>query len=65
MKTYVTVKSAAEKYNLEPEKLQELIDQGDVHTILFEGQLIISEDDVRTCVAERDEPRTVQTSRRR
>jgi predicted site-specific integrase-resolvase len=54
MKTYITMKDAAERYNVEPEKLQELVDQDDIHTVLFEDKLIVSEDDVRTFVAERD-----------
>ena len=54
MKVYKTLKDAAEKYNVEPEKLQELIGQGDVHTVLFEDELLVSEDDVRTYVAKRD-----------
>jgi len=54
MKAYKTLKDAAEKYNVEPEKLQELIGQGDVHTVLFEDELLVSEDDVRAYVAKRD-----------
>jgi hypothetical protein len=54
MKVYKTLKDAAEKYNVEPEKLQELTDQGNVHTVLFEDELLVSEDDVRTYVAQRD-----------
>jgi hypothetical protein len=50
MKIYKTLKDAAEKYNVEPEKLRELVDQGDVRS----GMLVVLEDDVKTCVAERD-----------
>ena len=54
MKIYKTLKDAAEKYNVEPEKLQELVDQGDVRCGMLGDELIVLEDDVRTYVAERD-----------
>ena len=54
MKIYKTLKDAAEKYNVEPEKLQELVDQGDVRSGMLGDELIVLEDDVRTYVAERD-----------
>lgn len=54
MKIYKTLQDAADQYNVEPEKLQELIDQGDVRSGMLGDELIVLEDDVRTCVAERD-----------
>jgi len=57
MKIYKTLKDAAEKYNVEPEKLQELVDQGDVRSGMLGDELIVLEDDVRTYVAEREVPR--------
>jgi hypothetical protein len=54
MKIYKTLQDAAEKYNIEPERLQELVDQGDVRSGMLGDELIVLEDDVRTYVAERD-----------
>lgn len=54
MKIYKTLQDAAEKYNIEPERLQELVDQGEVRSGMLGDELIVLEDDVRTCVAERD-----------
>ena len=54
MKIYKTLKDAAEKYNVEPEELQELVDRGDVRCGMLDDELIVLEDDVRTYVAERD-----------
>ena len=57
MKTYLTLKDAVAEYNIKPEKLQDLIDQGDVKTALLDGndsQLIVSKDDIKAYVAERD-----------
>jgi hypothetical protein len=57
MKIYKTLQDAADQYDVEPEKLQELIDQGDVRCGMLGDELIVLEDDVRTYVAERDVPR--------
>jgi hypothetical protein len=54
MKIYKTLQDAAEKYNIEPERLQELVDQGEVRSGMLGDELIVLEDDVRTYVAERD-----------
>jgi len=54
MKIYKTLQDAAEKYNIEPERLQELVDQGEVRSGMLNDELIVLEDDVRTYVAERD-----------
>ena len=54
MKIYKTLQDAAEKYNIEPERLQELVDQGEVRSGILGDELIVLEDDVRTYVAERD-----------
>jgi len=54
MKIYKTLQDAAEKYNIEPERLRELVDQGDVRSGMLGDELIVLEDDVRTYVAERD-----------
>ena len=54
MKIYKTLQDATDQYNVEPEKLQELIDQGDVRAGMLGDELIVLEDDVRTYVAERD-----------
>ncbi len=54
MKIYKTLQDAAEKYNVEPERLQELVDQGEVRSGMLGDELIVLEDDVRTYVAERD-----------
>ena len=54
MKIYKTLQDAAEKYNIEPGRLQELVDQGEVRSGMLGDELIVLEDDVRTYVAERD-----------
>lgn len=54
MKVYKTLQDAAKQYNVEPEKLRELIDQGDLRAGMLGDGLIVLEDDVLTYVAERD-----------
>jgi len=54
MKIYKTLQDTADQYNVEPEKLRELIDQGDVRAGMLGDELIVLEDDIRTYVAERD-----------
>jgi predicted site-specific integrase-resolvase len=54
MKVYKTLQDAAKQYNVEPAKLRELIDQGDIRAGMLGDELIILEDDVLTYVAERD-----------
>jgi hypothetical protein len=54
MKVYKTLQDAADQYNVAPEKLQELIDRGDVRAGMLDDELIVLEDDVRTYVAERN-----------
>ncbi|MFB0537548.1 MAG: hypothetical protein ACETWR_21495 [Anaerolineae bacterium] len=54
MKVYKTLQDAAEQYNVEPEKLRELIDQGDLRAGMLGDELIVLEADVLTYVADRD-----------
>lgn len=56
MKTYLTLKDAIAEYNIKPEKLQDLIDQGDIRAALLgnDSQPIVLKADVAAYAAERD-----------
>lgn len=53
MKIYLDVQQAADRYNLDPDLLQRLAEEGKIRAGLFEGKLLLLEDDVANEVAKR------------